>query len=73
MIPDTNTLSTIAQFIAASTAEEAPNNAARLEAWQRKYPHDVVPVPAISEPPSWPCKRISLEPPAKITRLKVRG
>lgn len=78
MIPDTETLSTVAQMVAAQDAEAADANAVRLENWQRRYYRDVVTVPKPVDNDGWPetCRTekgyaLKYLPPAKITRLKV--
>lgn len=73
MIPSTEDLSTVAQANAARDAELGAMNADRLESWQRRYPHDVVEVPVTVNPPEWPARRVSIDPPATVTRLRVRG
>lgn len=65
--------SQVARFTAERQSEQSALNALRLADWQARYPRDVVSVPVPVNPPEWPCKRISLEIPAKVTRLRARG
>lgn len=79
MIAETDTLSIIAQKLAARDAEAGDYNAERLAEWQRRYPHDVVSVPAPVKFDGWPPTRrtaegFELKPlPEIVLRLPVRG
>jgi hypothetical protein len=71
MIPDLAHLSQVAQLEAARQAESASMNADRLDAWQRRYPYDVVEVPLPTEPPKWPALRSSIAvDPANVTPIR---
>lgn len=69
----TEDLSTVAQANAARDAELGSINAERLASWQRRYPHDLVEVPQPVNPPEWPARRVSIDPPATVTRLRTRA
>jgi hypothetical protein len=73
MIAETEILSAIAQHWAAREAEASAFNHERMEAWARRYPYDLVPVPEPSQPPEWPCKRVAIESPATVTKLISKG
>ena len=69
MIASTENLSQVGQFLAAREAEIDGRNAERLDVWQRRYPHDVVPVPQASQPPQWPVTRSSMADKGNVTML----
>lgn len=73
MIYTTEMQSQVSQLCAGREAEAPAINADRLDAWKARYPHDVVEIPETKEPPKWPAKRVSIDPPAHITRLPVRA
>lgn len=80
MIPDTETLSHVAAFLAARDARAADANAERLESWRRRYYRDVVSVPKPTEFDGWPktCRTergyiLTKFEPAAVTRLPVRS
>jgi hypothetical protein len=72
MILATESASEIAQRAAARDAEAADQNAERMAIWQRRYPHDLVDIPACIEPPKWPAKRISIAIAANVTKMRAR-
>jgi hypothetical protein len=69
MIASTESMSQVGQFLAARDAEIDGRNADRLDVWQRRYPHDVVPVPQASQPPLWPVSRSSMAAKGNVTIL----
>lgn len=71
MIVSTETLSNVAQLNAARDAELADANSVRMESWARRYPHDLVEVPACTTAPSWPAVRSSIPKANNITKLKA--
>lgn len=73
MIVTTETLSQIAQMTAAREAEAADANAVRFESWKRRYPYDLVSVPPITAPPSWPATRSSIPKSQNVTNIKAKA
>ena len=65
--------SQVAQLSASRDAEQDAENAKRLAEWRGRCFRDPVFVPAPVSPPEWPARRISIDPPSKVTRLKVRA
>lgn len=63
----------VAEFWASREVQEDCANAARLDAWKRRYPFGVVEVPSIVEKPNWPAFRASIAQTATVTRLKAKG
>lgn len=65
--------SQIAELSASRDILEAQANADRLARWQRRYPYDCVAVPAPTQPPKWPCVRVSIaEAPSNVTTIRRR-
>lgn len=73
MILSTEHASQIAELSASRDVLEAQANADRLARWQRRYPYDCVSVPSTTQPPKWPCIRISIaQAPSNVTAIKRR-
>ena len=65
--------SQIAELSASRDVLEAQANADRLARWQQRYPHDCVSVPSPTQPPKWPCVRVSIaEAPSNVTTIRRR-
>lgn len=62
----------IAEFNASRDVQVDARNIERLVSWQRRYPHDVVPVPAASQPPTWPAERASIPKTATVTQIAAK-
>lgn len=64
--------SQVSQLGAGRDSEAASMNAARLDNWKRRYPHDVVDVPLAVDPPKWPALRSSIQAGTNVTKLSNR-
>lgn len=64
--------SQVSQLGAGRDSEAASVNAARLDNWKRRYPHDVVDVPITVDPPKWPALRSSIQVGTNVTKISAR-